>query len=107
MSGVSGVFGYVISPTGMRSANVITKAFGAGFQRMVHRFCPVPVGSSDRVTNYRHFRAACSVGKCPRTRNVVERNLNAAKQWRALATRYDRSLPSTAPQQSYERSHSG
>ncbi len=47
----------------MRSAKVIAKAFRAGFQRMVHRFCPVPVGSSDRVTKYRHFSAACSVGE--------------------------------------------
>ena len=47
----------------MRSAKVIAKAFSAGFQRIVHRFCPVPVGSSDRVTKYRHFRADCSVGK--------------------------------------------
>jgi hypothetical protein len=27
----------------------------------------VPLGSSPRVTRYRVFRAACSVGKCPRT----------------------------------------
>jgi hypothetical protein len=25
------------------------------------------LGSSDLVTRYRHFSAACSVGKCPRT----------------------------------------
>ena len=36
-------------------------AFSAGFQRIVHRFWPVPVGSSDRVTKYRHLRTACSV----------------------------------------------
>jgi hypothetical protein len=47
----------------MRSAKGIAKAFNAGFERMVRRFWPVPVGSSDRVTKYRHFRAACSVWK--------------------------------------------
>ncbi len=44
----------------------MAKAFNAGFQRIVHRVRPVPVGSSDRVTKYRHFSAACSFGKCPR-----------------------------------------
>lgn len=38
----------------MRSAKVMANAFEAGFQRIVHRFWPVPVGSNDRVTEYRH-----------------------------------------------------
>ncbi|TWJ22428.1 phage integrase family protein [Micromonospora endolithica] len=38
----------------------------AGFQRIVHRVLPAPVGSRDRVTRYRHFNAACSLGKWPR-----------------------------------------
>jgi hypothetical protein len=29
-----------------------------GFQRIVHRVRPVPVGSRLRVTRYRHFSAA-------------------------------------------------
>jgi len=37
----------------MRSA----KAFRAGFHRMVHRACPVPLGSSPRVTRYRVLRS--------------------------------------------------
>ncbi len=45
---------------------MMAKAFNAGFQRIVHRVLPVPVGSRDRVTRYRHFSAACSLGKCPR-----------------------------------------
>jgi hypothetical protein len=44
----------------------MAKAFRAGFQRMAHRVLPVPVGSGDRVTRYKHFKAACSVGKWPR-----------------------------------------
>jgi len=43
----------------------MAKAFNAGFHRIVHRAWPVPVGSRDRVTRYRHFSAACSVGKWP------------------------------------------
>ena len=34
--------------------------------RIVHRALPAPVGSSDRVTRYRHLSAACWDGKCPR-----------------------------------------
>jgi len=45
---------------------VIANALSAGFQRMVHFVCPVPVGSSERVTRYKHFNAVASVGKCPR-----------------------------------------
>ena len=37
-----------------------------GFQRIVHLTWPLPVGSRDRVTRYRHLSAAPSVGKCPR-----------------------------------------
>src|SRR6478752_7414331 len=42
----------------MRSAKVTAKAFRAGFHRMVHRACPVPLGSMPRVTRYSVFRAA-------------------------------------------------
>jgi hypothetical protein len=42
----------------------------ASFQRMTHRALPRPVGSRERVTRYRHFNAACSVGKCPRARTA-------------------------------------
>jgi hypothetical protein len=34
----------------MRSAKVIANALRAGFQRIVYRVCPVPLGSSDLVT---------------------------------------------------------
>jgi NAD(P)H dehydrogenase (quinone) len=40
-------------------------AFRAGFRREAHRALPLPVGSRARVARYRHFRAACSVGKWP------------------------------------------
>src|SRR5829696_3255902 len=50
----------------MRSAKVTANAFNAGFHRVIHRACPRPLGSSPRVTRYRHLSAACSVGKCPR-----------------------------------------
>lgn len=33
---------------------------------MAHLVRPVPVGSRDRVTRYRHFNAASSFGKWPR-----------------------------------------
>lgn len=38
------------SAAGMRSAKVTAKALSAGFHLMVHRACPVPLGSSPRVT---------------------------------------------------------
>jgi hypothetical protein len=41
----------------------MAKAFNAGFQRIVHRALPAPVGSRNRVTRYRHFNAACSLGE--------------------------------------------
>ena len=42
----------------------MAKALITGFQRIVHRVRPVPVGSRLRVTRYRHFSAAgtCSNG---------------------------------------------
>lgn len=46
------------SAAGMRSAKMTANAFSAGFHRVVHRACPVPLGSRPRVTRYRHFRAA-------------------------------------------------
>ena len=32
-----------------------------GFQRIIHRVRPVPVGSRLRVTRYRHFSGVCCV----------------------------------------------
>lgn len=49
-NGVSGGFHGGQSAAGMRSANVMAKAFNAGFQRMVHLVRPVPLGSMARVT---------------------------------------------------------
>ena len=54
----------------MRPSKVIANALRASFQRMTHRALPRPVGSRERVTRYRHFNAACSVGKCPRARTA-------------------------------------
>jgi len=47
-------------------SKVISKAFRAAFQRLLRRCRPRPVGSRLIVVRYRHFRAACSVGKWPR-----------------------------------------
>ena len=55
----------------------MANALRAGFQRIVQRARPTPVGSRLRVTRYKHFRAACSVGKCPRART--------ARRYRALS----------------------
>ena len=44
----------------------MSKAFRAAFHRLVHRLRPLPVGSRLMIARYRHFRAACSVGKWPR-----------------------------------------
>lgn len=49
-----------------RPAKVIANALRAGFHLITQRALPPPVGSSDRVTRYRHFSAAASFGKCPR-----------------------------------------
>jgi len=62
---------------GQRSLKVMANALMTGFQRIVHRVLPVPVGSRLRVTRYRHFMAACSVGKWPRAR--------IARRYRALS----------------------
>jgi hypothetical protein len=57
------------SPAGSsRPSNVIANALSAGFHRFIQRRRPVPVGSSDLTARYRHFNAACSLGKCPRAR---------------------------------------
>jgi len=42
----------------MRSAKVTANAFSAGFHRMVHRACPVPLGSMPRVTKVTATRGA-------------------------------------------------
>ena len=70
-NGVSGIFGWYVSAAGQRSPNVMANALIRGFQRIVHRARPAPVGSRLRVTRYRHFNAACSVGKCPRARTAL------------------------------------
>ncbi|OXY91898.1 hypothetical protein BEK98_27770 [Streptomyces diastatochromogenes] len=44
----------------------MSKAFRAVFQRMVQRAWPLPVGSSDVMAMYTHFKAAVSFGKWPR-----------------------------------------
>jgi hypothetical protein len=41
----------------------MAKALRASFQRTAHRVLPVPLGSRDRVTRYRHFRAALLGGE--------------------------------------------
>jgi hypothetical protein len=46
-----------------RPAKVIANAFGAGFHRMAQCARPPPVGSSDRVTRYRHFQRRGLVGE--------------------------------------------
>ena len=52
----------------MRPSNVMAKALRAAFHRFIQRFLPLPVGSRLRTTRYRHFNAACSVGKWPLAR---------------------------------------
>ena len=44
----------------------MSKALRAAFHRLVHRWRPFPVGSRLMMARYRHFIAACSVGKWPR-----------------------------------------
>src|SRR5829696_6756131 len=55
---------------GMRPSKVTAKALRAGFHLVAHPALPLPVGSRDRVTRYRHSIAACSLGKWPRTRTA-------------------------------------
>lgn len=50
INGVSGGFYWVVLAVGMRSAKVVANAFNAGFQRMPHLVCPVPLGSNDLTT---------------------------------------------------------
>ena len=52
----------------IRPSKVIAKALSASFHLMVHRALPLPVGSSDLVAMYKHFNAACSLGKRARAR---------------------------------------
>ena len=53
-------------PALRRPSKVMSKAFRAAFHRLVQRWRPRPVGSRLMIARYRHFRAACSVGKWPR-----------------------------------------
>jgi hypothetical protein len=55
--------GVYFRPADRRPSKAISKAFKAAFHRFVQRCRPRPVGSRDIVVRYRHFRAACSVGK--------------------------------------------
>ncbi len=51
-------------------SGLMAKALSEAFHLVIQRALPLPVGSSDRVTRLRHFRAAVSFGKCPRARTV-------------------------------------
>lgn len=53
-----------------RPAKVIANVFSVGFHLVTQRALAPPVGSSDRVTRYRHLIAAASFGKCPRARTT-------------------------------------
>ncbi len=48
--GVSGGLHKWFSALGIRSPKVVANALSAGFQRMVHRVCPVPLRPSDLAT---------------------------------------------------------
>ena len=52
-----------LRPALRRPSKVMSKAFRAAFHRLVQRWRPRPVGSRLMIARYRHFRAACSVGK--------------------------------------------
>lgn len=54
---VFGIFSQYVPASGQRSPNVMAKALITGFQRIVHRVRPAPVGSRLRVTRYRHLLA--------------------------------------------------
>lgn len=72
------VIGWLVGVAGDDSAGEggRERVHGA-FQRIAQRARPRPVGSSERVTKYRHLSAACSLGKCPRAR--------VARRYRALS----------------------
>ena len=53
-----------------RPAKVIANALSAGFHLITQRARLPSVGSRERVTRYRRFNAACSLGKCPRARTA-------------------------------------
>jgi len=53
-------------PADSRPSNVISKAFSAAFHRLDQRWRAVPLGSRLMMARYTHFKAAASVGKCPR-----------------------------------------
>src|SRR5208282_1643067 len=57
---------FYFRPADSRPSNVMSIALRAAFHRFVHRLRPFPVGSRLMTAMYRHFIAACSVGKCPR-----------------------------------------
>ena len=67
----------------------MANAFRAGFHLVAHRALPLPVGSSDRVVRSRHFSAACSLGKCPRT---ADRMFNRALAWQECPISRDRMI---------------
>jgi hypothetical protein len=52
--------------TARRPSTAMSKALRAGFQRIIHRRRPCPVGSRPMIARETHVRAACSFGKCPR-----------------------------------------
>src|SRR5438445_7370499 len=66
VNGVTSVSVVYLRPALRRPSKVMSKAFRAAFHRLVQRWRPRPVGSRLMIARYRHFRAACSVGKWPR-----------------------------------------
>lgn len=54
-----------------RPSKAIWKAFEGAFRRMVRLLRPLPVGSRLISAMYMRFRAAASVGKCPRVRTAL------------------------------------
>jgi hypothetical protein len=53
----------LFSLAGIRSAKVIARAFNAGFQRMVHRFWPVPVESHEQGEQVEAFQGCLLSGE--------------------------------------------
>jgi hypothetical protein len=63
VNGVTYVSVVYFRPALRRPSKVMSKALRAAFHRLVQRLRPFPVGSRLISARYRHFRAACSVGK--------------------------------------------
>ena len=87
----------------MRSAKVTANALRAGFHRTAQRAWPVPLGSSPRVTRYSVLRAACSVGKWPRT--VMARRYRACSDSIALVENRTRRISTSYARKGVNSSH--